>query len=162
MGSSVSPAQIEPQPSRMASQVNPSALINNPSYMYVLPVNGALDIISASVRTHLPGSAAPLNNALIGRSSVSPRSVLSSHPGNLFASLNGYLGPPAFVTYEWFITASSEIQLFWRQRFTFASALFFTNRYLSLVALYYGKIFSYLHFPGNAEVLSISLILDRI
>ncbi|KAJ3004077.1 hypothetical protein NUW54_g4981 [Trametes sanguinea] len=42
-------------------------------------------------------------------------------------------GPTAFLTYEYLITFDCEVGLFWRSKFTGASALFLTNRYWPLL-----------------------------
>ncbi|KAI0695098.1 hypothetical protein C8T65DRAFT_758477, partial [Cerioporus squamosus] len=40
----------------------------------------------------------------------------------------------AFLVYEYFITFGQEVKLFWRGKWTGASALFFLNRYLALIS----------------------------
>ena len=44
------------------------------------------------------------------------------------------------VVYEYMITLGREVQLFWRRKLTGAAALFYLNRYLSLVVNVYGLI----------------------
>ena len=45
---------------------------------------------------------------------------------------------PDLVIYEYFITLGREVELFWKGEWTGAAALFFFNRYLSLIVYTYG------------------------
>ena len=50
----------------------------------------------------------------------------------VFSSLNTLC--TAFLFYEFLINFKLEVQLFWKRRWTGASALFFLNRYLALAS----------------------------
>ena len=60
----------------------------------------------------------------------------------------------ALIIYEYLVTFSTEVQLFWAGGVTGASVLFFVNRYMQLVY----TLFFLLQFSPIIHTMSVSLI----
>ena len=66
------------------------------------------------------------------------------------------------MTYEWLITASEEIQMFWHKPFSAAAALFYVNRYMGLVVPWCNVVLLTIS-SSDAEVrLACSLLSENV